>query len=83
MKCLKCILRELCGMCPVNGELECGNPQQPLDFLCRLAHLCAYALGMAVAAHGNCEYCPGGPIHGEIRQMAERLKVKSNESKGK
>ena len=64
-KCLRCSLRELCGMCPANGELECGDPQQPVDFLCRVAHLRAYALGMAVAAHGECEYCPGGRFYEE------------------
>jgi radical SAM protein with 4Fe4S-binding SPASM domain len=85
LKCLRCTLRELCGMCPANGELECGDPQQPVDFLCRVAHLRAHALGLAVAAHGNCEYCPGGPSHAEMTQAVERLtkNVTSNESKEK
>jgi radical SAM protein with 4Fe4S-binding SPASM domain len=72
-KCRMCTLRELCGMCPANGELECGDPQQPVDFLCRVAHLRAYALGITVAPHGDCEYCPGGPSHAEMIQAVERF----------
>ena len=56
-KCVRCALRLLCGMCPANGALECGDPQQPVDFLCRVAHLRAHALGWDVAPHGECEYC--------------------------
>lgn len=80
-KCLRCTLRELCGMCPANGDLECGDPQQPVDFLCRVAHLRAYALGIGVAPHGDCEYCPGGRSHAEMIQTADRVikKVTSNE----
>jgi radical SAM protein with 4Fe4S-binding SPASM domain len=78
-KCLMCTLPELCGMCPANGELECGDPQQPVDFLCRVAHLRAYALGIPVAPHGDCDYCPGGPSHAEMIRTAERLKAESNE----
>ena len=78
-KCLMCTLPELCGMCPANGELECGDPQQPVDFLCRVAHLRAYALGITVAPHGDCDYCPGGPSHAEMIRAAERLKAASNE----
>jgi radical SAM protein with 4Fe4S-binding SPASM domain len=78
-KCFRCSLRSLCGMCPANGELECGDPQQPVNFLCRVAHLRAYALGLPMAAHGDCEYCPGGARHGEMMQTVEGLKVTSNE----
>ena len=56
-KCRHCTLRPLCGMCPANGALECGDPQQPVDFLCRVSHLRADALGWEVAPHGECEYC--------------------------
>jgi hypothetical protein len=72
-KCLMCTLRELCGMCPANGELECGDSQQPVDFLCRVAHLRAYALGITMAPHGDCAYCPGGPSHAEMIQAVERF----------
>jgi radical SAM protein with 4Fe4S-binding SPASM domain len=72
-RCARCALRSLCGMCPANGELECGDPRQPVDFLCRVAHLRAYAMSMAVPAHGPCDYCPGGGRHAEILRAAERL----------
>jgi len=78
-KCLMCTLQEVCGMCPANGELECGDPQQPVDFLCRVAHLRAYALGITAAPHGDCEYCPGGRSHAEMIMAVERLKAASNE----
>jgi radical SAM protein with 4Fe4S-binding SPASM domain len=72
-KCMMCTLQELCGMCPANGELECGDPQQPVDFLYRVAHLRACAFGLTVAPHGNCEYCPGGQSHAEIIRAVERF----------
>ena len=50
----------MCGMCPANGELENGDPEAPVDFLCRVAHLRAHAFGLAVAPHGECEYREGG-----------------------
>jgi radical SAM protein with 4Fe4S-binding SPASM domain len=78
-KCLSCTLQEVCGMCPANGELECGDPQQPVDFLCRVAHLRAYALDIPALPHGDCEYCPGGQSHAEMIQAVERLKGTSNE----
>jgi radical SAM protein with 4Fe4S-binding SPASM domain len=78
-KCLRCSLRLLCGMCPANGELECGDPQQPVDFLCRVAHLRAYALGITAAPHGDCEYCPGGRSHADMIQAVARLKAARNE----
>jgi radical SAM protein with 4Fe4S-binding SPASM domain len=78
-KCRACALKEVCGMCPANGDLECGDPQQPVDFLCRVAHLRAYALGFPPAPHGACEYCPGGASHGELVRAVEGL-TKSDES---
>jgi len=78
-KCLACSLKELCGMCPANGELECGDPQQPVDFLCRVAHLRAQALGIPLAPHPDCAYCPGGKSYGEMIETVEGLKVTSNE----
>ena len=56
-KCVKCEIRPMCGMCPANGELENRDPEEPVDFLCQVAHLRAYALGLPVAPHGECEYC--------------------------
>ena len=64
----------MCGMCPANGELECGDPEAPVDFLCQVAHLRAYALGLPVPEHGECEYCEGGGGYEEMRARAESLK---------
>ena len=80
-KCLRCSLRTMCGTCPANAELECGDPQQPVDFLCRVAHLRAYALALPMAPHGDCEYCPGGTQHDEIVRMGEEVRVTSNEQR--
>lgn len=76
-KCTRCSLRSLCGMCPANGELECGDPRHPVDFLCRVAHLRAYAMGMEIPAHGPCSYCPGGGRHEEMLRVAERLEKRT------
>jgi radical SAM protein with 4Fe4S-binding SPASM domain len=76
-KCLNCPLRELCGMCPANGELEAGDPQQPVDFLCRVAHLRACVFGMTAVAHGDCAYCHEGCFHKEIQKTAESLKARA------
>lgn len=59
-KCVACGIKEMCGMCPANGELENGDPESPVDFLCQTAHLRAYTLDIPVRPHGACEYCQGG-----------------------
>jgi len=56
-KCLDCEIKAMCGMCPANGELENRDPEEPVDFLCQVAHLRAKALGITVKPHGECEYC--------------------------
>ncbi len=56
-KCFACEIKAMCGMCPANGELENADPEEPVDFLCRVAHLRAHALGLTVSPHGDCEYC--------------------------
>ncbi len=58
-KCTRCSIRTLCGMCPANGELEAGDPETPVDFLCQVGHLRAKAFGIPVPEHGDCEYCEG------------------------
>ncbi len=80
-KCTDCRMRAFCGMCPANAGLECGDPEQPVDFLCRVAHLRAYALGLTVPPHGACAYCPGGDHYGEMLRLTERIGkiVTSNE----
>jgi radical SAM protein with 4Fe4S-binding SPASM domain len=74
-KCTACQLKSVCGMCPANGELEAGDPEKPVDFLCHVAHLRALVLGWPIPAHGSCEYCPGGARH-EALQVAAAALVK-------
>jgi radical SAM protein with 4Fe4S-binding SPASM domain len=76
-KCRACKLRSMCGMCPANGVLECGDNEEPVDFLCQVAHLRAYAFGIPIPPHGECEYCPGGKKHGEMMDTAKRLVMRT------
>lgn len=69
-KCVACEIKAMCGMCPANGALENGDPEEPVDFLCRVAHLRAYALGLTLPPHGDCEYCKGGTGYAELMRPA-------------
>jgi radical SAM protein with 4Fe4S-binding SPASM domain len=73
-KCSDCRIRSMCGMCPANSELECRDAEAPVDFLCEVAHLRAYVLGLEIAPHGECEYCPGGKKHKEMMESVAGLK---------
>jgi hypothetical protein len=80
-KCTTCQLRALCGMCPAVGQLENGDPEEPVDFLCQVAHLRALALGPQGAAgsvrippHGDCQYGAGGEGHEALVAAADRLR---------
>jgi radical SAM protein with 4Fe4S-binding SPASM domain len=73
-KCLTCQVRASCGMCPANGELENGDAESPVEFLCEVTHLRTLALGLQVPAHGDCEFCVGGSRHAEVLQTAKRLR---------
>jgi radical SAM protein with 4Fe4S-binding SPASM domain len=72
--CDRCQIQSLCGMCPANGELENGDPESPVSFLCQTAHLRAYAFGFEVPEHGDCECCEGGAHRADLLSAAERLK---------
>jgi radical SAM protein with 4Fe4S-binding SPASM domain len=72
-KCTACELKAMCGMCPANGELENGDPESPVDFLCRVAHLRAHAYGFSIPPHGDCEYCEGGSRHDELMRAVGSL----------
>lgn len=72
-KCVACELKAMCGMCPANGELENGDPEAPVDFLCRVAHIRAHAFGLPVPPHGDCEYCAGGEGHEALMRSVESL----------
>ena len=74
-KCVACEIKAMCGMCPANAELEAGDPEIPVDFLCHVAHLRAHALGIAVPPHGTCEYCEGGERHEELLGSLARLRA--------
>lgn len=76
-KCTNCRLKSMCGMCPATGTLECSHPETPVDYLCRIAHLRAYALNLPVPPHGECEYCPGGKRFEDMWAEAEGLKRRS------
>jgi radical SAM protein with 4Fe4S-binding SPASM domain len=73
-KCSTCRLKSMCGMCPANSELECADPEAPVDFLCQVAHLRAYVLDLPIATHGACEYCPGGSRYAEMKEKVSDLK---------
>jgi radical SAM protein with 4Fe4S-binding SPASM domain len=38
-RCAKCEMLAACGQCPGWAELENGQPQQPVEFLCQVTHL--------------------------------------------
>lgn len=72
-KCTNCRIRSVCGMCPANGELENGDAESPVDYLCEVAHLRATTLGFQIPAHGSCEFCSGGKFHERLRRSAEKI----------
>jgi radical SAM protein with 4Fe4S-binding SPASM domain len=71
--CDRCQIQSLCSMCPANGELENGDPESPVEFLCQVAHLRAYALGYEVPEHGDCACCKDDVQHAGLVAAAERL----------
>ena len=73
-KCEQCRIQSLCGMCPANGELETGDKETPVAFLCEVAHLRALSLGFEVPAHGECEFCAQGADHERVQQAAHRIR---------
>ena len=73
-KCNGCGLKSMCGMCAANGELENGDAESPVDFLCQVAHLRAETLDIPVRPHGDCEYCKDGTGYELVRSAAEALK---------
>jgi radical SAM protein with 4Fe4S-binding SPASM domain len=73
-KCRECAIKVICGMCPANGELENGDAEKPVDFLCHVAHLRAQVVGQPAPAHGDCEYCEGGTRYGELMLTLDVLR---------
>jgi radical SAM protein with 4Fe4S-binding SPASM domain len=72
-KCVECRIQSLCGMCPANGEMENGDRESPVSFLCNVAHLRAAAVGVEVPPHGDCEFCAGGSEHEALMESARRI----------
>jgi radical SAM protein with 4Fe4S-binding SPASM domain len=72
-KCVECRIQSVCGMCPANGEMENGDKESPVEFLCHVAHLRAATVGIDVPAHGECEFCTGGTKHDEVIESARRI----------
>ncbi|HEY7353293.1 MAG TPA: radical SAM protein [Terriglobales bacterium] len=73
-KCTNCRIRSVCSMCPANGELENGDPESPVEFLCEVAHLRAILFGCEIPEHGACEFCAGGTRHSSLLESARRIK---------
>jgi radical SAM protein with 4Fe4S-binding SPASM domain len=73
-KCNRCAIKSMCGMCPANGELENNEAEKPVEFLCEVAHLRAYAMEIDVPVHGDCEYCAGGARHSDVKEAVKALK---------
>jgi radical SAM protein with 4Fe4S-binding SPASM domain len=75
-KCVQCQIQSLCGMCPANGELENGDRESPVEFLCEVAHLRAAVIGVEVPNHGDCAFCSAGSEHERLRESARRIASK-------
>ncbi|HEX9637035.1 MAG TPA: radical SAM protein [Acidobacteriota bacterium] len=73
-KCVACRLKAICGMCAANGELENGDPEAPVDFLCQTAHLRAHTFRIPIAPHGDCEYCASGAGYQELLARLSKLR---------
>jgi radical SAM protein with 4Fe4S-binding SPASM domain len=73
-KCTRCALRSFCGSCPATAELEALDPEAPVDFLCRVAHLRADVFEIPVPAHGDCEYCVSGSHRDDIDELAAQVR---------
>ncbi len=75
--CTNCRIQSLCSMCAANGELESGDAEAPVEFLCQVAHLRAYTLGFDVPEHGDCNCCKQGETHEALMASAERVRRRS------
>ena len=75
-KCMQCRIQSLCGMCPANGEMENGDRESPVEFLCHVAHLRATVIGVEIPSHGDCEFCAGGTQHKDLLESARRIQNK-------
>lgn len=44
--CKNCELISLCGQCPGWGQMESGDPEAPVEYLCKIAHARAEGFGL-------------------------------------
>jgi radical SAM protein with 4Fe4S-binding SPASM domain len=51
--CKNCNLISLCGQCPGWSQMEHGDPQKPVEYLCQIAHMRAEAFGLSNLAKGG------------------------------
>ena len=51
-ECGQCELRMLCRQCPGQAQLEHGDPEKPVEFLCQVAHLQAKTFGSEMHTKG-------------------------------
>lgn len=80
-KCSACVMKSTCGMCPANGELENGDPESPVDFLCQVSHLRAHTMNFEIAPHGDCEYCEGGAGYEKLMKSVASLQKRARENR--
>jgi radical SAM protein with 4Fe4S-binding SPASM domain len=73
-KCNECRLHSVCSMCAANGELENGDAESPVEFLCEVAHLRAKTLGFEVPDHGDCEFCRSAERSAALQESVERIR---------
>ncbi|MBN1349459.1 radical SAM protein [candidate division KSB1 bacterium] len=52
--CQQCELISLCAQCPGFAQLENGNQEAPVEYVCQIAHLRAEALGLKVNSPDSC-----------------------------
>ncbi|MCK4648719.1 radical SAM protein [bacterium] len=72
-KCAKCDLFSLCNQCPGWAQLETGDKEKPIDYLCRIANLRAEAFGINKIRKGREE------VHDE-RESKKALQEASNKA---
>jgi radical SAM protein with 4Fe4S-binding SPASM domain len=77
-KCSTCRIRSVCNTCAAVSELENGNAETPVDFMCEVAHLRAVALGCEVPEHGDCEFCREGAQRQGMLEAAARIASNEN-----
>jgi radical SAM protein with 4Fe4S-binding SPASM domain len=75
-KCVECRIQSLCSMCPANGEMENGDRESPVEFLCHVAHLRAAVVGIETPAHGECDFCAGGTQYESLMESARRISTR-------